>query len=130
MSTTTYAYTSTFTVMECAACHMDFGVPEFFERARRGDHGTFHCPAGHSNYYPGKSESESLREQLDASRSIAKRERDRRERAERQRAAARGQVTKIKRRVGRGVCPCCNRSFADLGRHMSGQHPEFADGEA
>lgn len=43
----------------------------------------------------------------------------------RSRDAMKGVVSKIKKRVGNGVCPCCNRSFKDLARHMAGQHPEF-----
>lgn len=41
----------------------------------------------------------------------------------RQLSAARGQVTRIKNRVGNGVCPCCNRSFGNLHRHMQTKHP-------
>lgn len=40
-----------------------------------------------------------------------------------------GALRKLKIRVGRGVCPCCNRTFADLARHMSSKHPEVATGE-
>lgn len=134
---TTYAYTSQLTIIECANCHMDFGIPEGLFRTRRDDHRMFYCPLGHSNYYPGKSDAEKLRAELDASRRIAANERERRQRAEDRernteyrRRAAQGQVTKIKRRVGRGVCPCCNRTFVDLARHMAGQHPEFVETEA
>lgn len=87
---------------------------------------TWYCPNGHARVFTGRTREQQLEAQLEASRRIASNERERRALAERQRAAARGQVTKIKRRVGRGVCPCCNRTFADLARHMEGQHPEFA----
>lgn len=30
------------------------------------------------------------------------------------------------RRIAAGVCPCCRRSFTDLARHMSSQHPDYA----
>jgi len=40
-------------------------------------------------------------------------------------SAARGRVTKIKRRVQHGVCPCCNRTFSNLASHMKTKHPEF-----
>ncbi|MBV6448554.1 hypothetical protein [Nitrosomonas sp.] len=43
---------------------------------------------------------------------------DQRDAAERSARAYKGQATKIKRRVGRGVCPCCNRHFENLERHM------------
>jgi hypothetical protein len=28
-------------------------------------------------------------------------------------------------RIGNGVCPCCNRSFTNLRRHMTTKHPEY-----
>jgi hypothetical protein len=46
--------------------------------------------------------------------------------AEHRLRATRGVVTKIKRRVAHGVCPCCQRTFKDLARHMEGQHPDYA----
>jgi hypothetical protein len=26
------------------------------------------------------------------------------------------------------VCPCCNRTFQALARHMNSKHPTYADG--
>lgn len=137
MMTTVQEYTATLVVEECCTCHMDFGVTRSFQRERRNDHAWFYCPVGHPQRYSGKSDLERTKAELEAARKIAENERDwrRREqadrkRAERQRSAARGQITKIKRRVGHGVCPCCSRSFTDLARHMAGQHPEYADGGA
>jgi ssDNA-binding Zn-finger/Zn-ribbon topoisomerase 1 len=42
------------------------------------------------------------------------------------RDALKGQLTKERRRVGNGVCPCCNRSFVNLRRHMTAKHPDHA----
>lgn len=129
MSTT---YLNTETTVElvphtCGECGVTFAFSREFHDARKADHQSWYCPNGHSRMFTGKNRAEQLEAELEASRRIARNERERRERAERQRSAARGQVTKIKRRVGRGVCPCCNRTFADLGRHMAGQHPDFAE---
>ena len=30
------------------------------------------------------------------------------------------------KRVHNGVCPCCNRSFQNLQKHMKTKHPEIA----
>ncbi len=38
-------------------------------------------------------------------------------------------MTKVKKRAANGVCPCCNRTFSDLARHMKAKHPDFAEGE-
>ena len=54
------------------------------------------------------------------------RQRDLRQATERQLSATRGVVTRIKNRVGHGVCPCCNRSFGNVARHMADQHPNWA----
>lgn len=103
-------------------------------RRRRNDHGDFYCPAGHCQSYIGKSDEERLREKLDYRSEQLARERDQRHKEERKHAAtkrrlsaSKGQVTKIKNRVGHGVCPCCNRTFQNLARHMGSQHPEFTE---
>lgn len=33
--------------------------------------------------------------------------------------------TRIKNRVKNGVCPCCNRTFENLARHMQAKHSDF-----
>lgn len=38
----------------------------------------------------------------------------------------RGVVTKTKNRIGKGVCPCCNRTFVELARHIATKHPDYA----
>lgn len=123
-------------VIECAACSIDFGIGEDFMARRRRDHGTFYCPNGHANVYKGPSDTEKerdrLRQELEVSRSLAAREASRRRQAEDesrrkdyQARAAKGQLTKTKNRIAAGVCPCCNRTFQNLRRHMAGQHPEY-----
>lgn len=126
-------------IIECAACSIDFGIGDDFMARRREDHRNFYCPNGHSNIYPGPSKEErrlaAAEAELEAARSLAQREARRREQAEReartadyQRRAAKGQLTKTRKRIAAGVCPCCNRSFANLARHMAGQHPDYVDG--
>lgn len=41
-----------------------------------------------------------------------------------------GLLTRMKNRVGNGVCPCCNRHFKNLQGHMKTKHPEFKDSES
>jgi hypothetical protein len=31
----------------------------------------------------------------------------------------------MRKRIQSGVCPCCNRTFENLGRHMKSKHPAF-----
>lgn len=115
--------------MDCGDCGVSFGLGSEFIKARRKDQRTFYCPNGHPRFYPEPkvSEADRLREQLSAARSLAQRERDRRDAAERSASAYKGVATRVKRRAAHGVCPApgCKRSFADVARHVAGQHPEF-----
>jgi hypothetical protein len=34
------------------------------------------------------------------------------------------ELRRIQKRTAAGVCPCCNRTFQQLARHMKTRHPE------
>lgn len=126
---------TTFTTIICCQCNEPFGMaPELYRTARaRGPDFTFYCPHGHGQVFSkGESEAEKLRRERDRLKQDQawyeqrlKEERQRTQLAERRTAAAKGQITKLKKRAAGGVCPCCNRTFQDLARHMAGQHPNF-----
>lgn len=120
---------------ECCRCGMVFGVPANMQERYRNTHETFYCPAGHGQSYSGPSEAEQLRKQLEIAeqnnRTLTARVRfevDQREGAERNLKATKRELTRTKKRVSNGVCPCCNRSFAQLARHMQTKHPDYAGG--
>lgn len=119
--------TITLNLHECTNCGVVYGVSEDYEDRRRQDHKSFYCPNGHSQYYPQKSREERLKAQLEATSSQLSRTQSRLEVTRRQKAAAKGQLTKTKRRIANGVCPCCNRTFADLAAHMNCKHPEYGE---
>tara|TARA_Y100000310_G_scaffold338946_1_gene430083 strand:- start:1163 stop:1354 length:192 start_codon:yes stop_codon:yes gene_type:complete len=52
---------------------------------------------------------------------------DERDAAEKTASTYKGQVTKLKNRAKAGVCPCCNRTFQNLSRHMETKHPDFGE---
>lgn len=113
----------------CANCAVEFASPIL--KQRRDDGRTFFCPNGHPLSF-GNGEADRLRARIAEQDRLIKLERDRvdwersqRKTAERRHSAAKGRITKIKNRVGRGVCPCCNRTFQNLLRHMGTQHPDF-----
>lgn len=129
-------------VGDCCNCKCEVWIPDaLYEAAQRsrGANGIrFYCAYGHSQYFCiGESEEQKLRRERDRlTQRVAekddeiKRQRDLREATERQLSAQRGIVTRIKNRVGKGVCPCCNRFFSNLSRHMSGEHPDYVATEA
>ena len=124
---TTFTYRGTYVVETCCNCGIDFGIPKGFYREVRDDASkTFYCPNGHGQRYT-TSEVIRLRSQLDTEREENHGLNYRLDHANRSRAALKGQVTKIKRRISKGICPCCRRNFANLKQHMEGQHPNWRE---
>lgn len=112
---------------DCIVCGIQIVLPQQFYRHRLKDHKSFHCVNGHIQQFCGETEEEKLRKIVAQKDERIALERKWREEAERKTSAARGQITKIKNRVGNGVCPCCNRTFQNLMQHMSTQHPDFKE---
>lgn len=134
MATLTHTYTERLTTLNCARCGIVFGIPTDYEERRRSDHNSFYCPSGHTNVYNGKSEAEKLREQLAARDRAIEAERARvdywrreQEQTKLRLSATKGQLTKTKKRVAGGACPCCSRTFVDVARHMKTKHPDYAE---
>lgn len=110
----------------CYICGVHTAAPASFVENRIRDHKPWYCVNGHSQVYLGETEEQKLRRRLEWAESRAKTNREWAEREERRARAFRGQVTKIKNRVGNGVCPCCNRTFQNLMRHMQTKHPGYS----
>lgn len=137
MDTKTHKYTSVLAIVECAACHMDFGLLPRFRSDRRSDHETFYCPAGHENYYAGQSEEERLRSELAAqegattsARAARDRARAERDYEKRRNAALRGHLTRMRKRIAEGICPVagCKRSGFKGDRmhmHLETKHSDW-----
>lgn len=136
--TQTITVQTAFVTHTCAthSCGVTFAVEEGFDSRRRGDHRNFYCPNGHSLSYQGKTElqkererAERLQRQVEAREADIRLEQRRLASERRAHAATKGQLTKTKKRVANGVCPCCNRHFANVERHITHQHPEYAGAE-
>lgn len=119
-------------IEECCNCGITFHVPAVFQKACRADsRKTFYCPNGHGQSYT-ESEADKLRQERDRLKQneawYEARLKDAQADADaqkRQAAAYKGIATRIKNRVKQGVCPCCNRTFSDLARHVKTKHPDF-----
>ena len=129
---TTYDVSTTLRTISCS-CGGVYAITVAHHQQCRQEGTSWTCPYCRVGWgFVGNSENERLKRELEAERERVERERRRAaaaegkaERLEYRRRAAVGQVTKIKRRVANGVCPSCNRTFADLARHMASQHPGF-----
>lgn len=127
---TTMTFVGRLVVTSCW-CGIHLAVPEdLYNLAKRNKGQGIHCPLGHEFIYNNTIEEElaaerkrskQISDRLNATRDLLQQE-------ERSHAATRGHVTRKKRELSRvkaGVCPCCNRTFQNLARHMEGKHPEY-----
>lgn len=119
-------------IWECATCQIPIALTLDHEERLRTYGGTFHCPVGHPNSWHGNTEVDRLRAKLaDQTRTasqMAERARvaeSAAQQSEEARAAASKELKRVKARVKAGVCPCCNRTFQQLARHMTTKHPEY-----
>lgn len=118
----------------CWSCRSIYWLPpELYRAAKASPAISFFCPYGHSAHFPtGPSEEDKLRQERDRLKQAVAYEQDRvraeqawREAAQRQASAMKGVATKLKKRAAAGICPCCNRSFENLRRHMTSKHKGF-----
>lgn len=128
----------TYVTMEtiiCYKCAIPFGVPSNYRQHLRNTGDTFYCPNGHSQVY-SKPRIKSLEEQLKAKEkefedskkwlwNIIDSKNETIGAISRQKSAIKGQLTKVKKRIQHGVCPCCNRTFKNLSDHMKIKHPDY-----
>jgi NMD protein affecting ribosome stability and mRNA decay len=138
--TATITYESELVVETCCNCGVPFAIhrPQYDQLQESGK--TFYCPAGHPQHYTRNQrladELEKLKRELEVAQedveywnnqaeaqALAARE------ARRAAGTAKASLTRLRKRVANGVCPCCNRQFTNLGRHMATKHPEY-QGEA
>lgn len=126
-----FTETETWCTLCCSVCHVLYAVTERHRDRCCEDGSSFYCPNGHvqvfiesDNQRLTKERNEARRER-DANERWYQSERDDHSRTKKQRNAFKGKVTEVKRRISKGVCPCCTRTFQNLARHMESKHPEY-----
>jgi hypothetical protein len=117
--------------IQCCECLTNFSMEDRIYNQRLKDGKWFYCPLGHSQHFTDtefsrlKKEAEQLKKDHQSLQSRLKWAESDLHYEKRSHAATKGMLTKTKNRVAHGVCPCCNRTFKQLARHMAGQHPEY-----
>lgn len=116
----------------CCRCGVVFAMAVEFRKQRIYDKQTFYCPDGHPQNYVGKTDAQKLAEAEDklrqateriaAEQGWTRRLTDDLATERRSHASTKGQLTKTRNRIEKGVCPDCNRHFANVERHMASQH--------
>ena len=125
----TITHEVTLVITSCVNCGIPFGIPDYLDNSLRENHNGFFCPNGHTLVYRKSakdSKIEKLEKELRWAEEDAHSWRAEAEAKARSLSATKGVLTKTKKRIANGVCPCCHRQFTNLHRHMENQHPEYA----
>lgn len=118
---------------KCPVCGILYGVDAdvmAYKWSRRsgGDDNGWYCPNGHYLVYT-ETEADRLKRERDRlAQQIAQRD-DEINELNKRLSAQRGQVTRLRNRAKAGLCPCCNRHFTNLERHVATKHPDFQANE-
>lgn len=102
-------------VVECCACGTQYAISQSLHALakNRREAKTLYCPVGHGWSYSGKSKDEEINDlklRLQQKDNAIAEERKQRE--------------KLEKRIQKGICPYCKRTFGNLARHMETQHRE------
>lgn len=132
MSTFTETIVETFRVVSCYTCGCRFGIgAELYKRAVTDAIGHLNCPACGSGTQWKESEYskriKELQRKLEWEAGECARQKAARDAAEASLKATQDVVTRMKRRVSAGTCPCCKRTVRQLAAHMKSKHPEFVE---
>lgn len=134
MKQATIDVVSSLVLETCCSCGVPFALPDYMVARLKETGKEFYCPSGHAQHYSNslQKQYEALKAKLEQAEHHAQLEQKWRRAAEedhehtrRRLSATKGVLTKTKNRIHNGVCPCCNRSFAHLQRHMQSQHPDY-----
>lgn len=115
-------------VRQCSECQILYAIPVAMREQALDHGGSWWCPNGHNQSPVAKTATEKLEEERNRSARLAAQRDQERASARAQKAAAtraRNERDRIGRRAKAGICPCCNRRFKQLARHMKGQHPDY-----
>lgn len=120
--------------VDCPACYINYAIPKaMHEKAfREKDRQSVYCPNGHGWHFTGEREVDierrkrQLLEQQNA--QLAEEARDAlrvKNIATEMLKRSQRELKQHKTRAAAGLCPCCNRSFVNMQRHMKTKHPDF-----
>jgi Zn finger protein HypA/HybF involved in hydrogenase expression len=109
----------------CSECGVYFGFPQHSVDAKQNNGGTFWCPNGHSQAWQVTTVEKQRRQIEKLQQNEARLMQERQAEIDKRFAAEKRELA-LKRRIGKGTCPCCKRTFTNVQRHMAHKHPEIA----
>lgn len=126
----TLTYSAELVITDCW-CGIKLAIPSNLYRQAH-DHGqSVYCPLGHSFVFTEtelqreRKRREKAEQEARWARQRRQAEQELREHTERQLSAQKGATTRARKRAAAALCPCCNRSFVQLRRHLATKHPDY-----
>lgn len=105
----------------CCNCGVTFAMPAQLKYERLTNGGEFYCPNGHGQHYKTPMVVK-LKKDLEAAEVALRRAKCETLNERRLLEEATAKHARLQKRVTNGVCPCCNRTFTNLARHMKTKH--------
>ena len=120
-------------VNQCGTCGVWHTIPKIVYDCCFQEGGFWHCPNGHSRGWAEgqderdhkalRLERDRLKQQTAQLQDEIAAERKRAMEAEKKAGDAQRRYVSARKRACAGVCPCCNRTFENVQRHMKTKHP-------
>jgi len=107
----------------CGRCGGVYGIAERVRQYHEEHGSSWHCPYCAIGWGYAKGRIKTLEEELARERARTQNALSREAEAIARASAAEAANAKARKRAQAGVCPCCNRSFANVARHMATKHP-------
>lgn len=116
-----------FEEVNCGECGGIYAINARYHSQKREKGGGWTCPYCKTSWgFFGKTPVEKAREELEAEKQRHRATLARVNEAEAVAEKLRKDAARAKKRAHAGLCPCCNRTFVNLQRHMATKHAEVA----
>jgi len=120
-----YTTTVDLTTIQCGQCGGIYAIVERFRKRLKEEGGYWHCPYCQTAWGYGESENDYLKKDRDVLANRCSYLSDQLSCEKRSGIALRGHLTRVKKRIVAGLCPCCKRHFMNLERHVQMKHPAY-----
>ena len=124
MEKVSFVETETFVVEHCCNCGVSFAMTSDMQNRFKEQGGNFYCPNGHSQYYT-TSDVQRLESELNAARKKLTSTQFELAAEHSEREKIQAKFKRHQKRSSSGMCPCCNRQFVNMQRHMQTKHPDY-----
>ena len=113
--------------VSCPNCWIEYAIPSALDSKLREmkAHKCVYCPNGHQWHYTGETEAAIERRKRQLAEQANARLAEEAAKHNRARLKAEADLRQHRRRTKAGLCPCCNRSFVNMQRHMATKHPDY-----